>query len=198
MVSILFIFMMSAASSRAFQPKNRFSKKDDDLLRNLVKEFGPKNWKRVAELMPGRNPRQCRERWINYVNPTIRKKPWTPEEDELLREKFQEMGPKWRLIVKHFPHRSTNQIKNRFFTIQKYMAKVNEYPESETTESDSVETTEEFDDVQERRKVALLPEVQEKATGLSDAILNLDQFQWFNDDSAFIQNYEFFSNNFTF
>ena len=91
--------------------RNKFSEQDDALLRKLVAEYGTNNWGLLALKMPNRNARQLRERWNNYVRPNLSISPWTPEENSLLLEKFQEYGKKWHTIAQFFPNRSTNNIK---------------------------------------------------------------------------------------
>lgn len=41
-------------------------------------------WSEIAECVEGRVGKQCRERWFNHLDPTLRKCSWTPEEDEIL------------------------------------------------------------------------------------------------------------------
>ena len=38
----------------------------------------------IAEDLPGRNRKQCRERWHNQLDPSIKKDGWTEEEDAVL------------------------------------------------------------------------------------------------------------------
>ncbi|CAN0488195.1 unnamed protein product, partial [Laminaria digitata] len=35
-------------------------------------------------MLPGRLGKQCRERWFNHLDPTVKKSEWTPREDEVL------------------------------------------------------------------------------------------------------------------
>ncbi|KAH0788933.1 Myb-like DNA-binding domain containing protein [Histomonas meleagridis] len=70
--------------------------------------------------MGTRNPRQCRERWNNYVNPDLRKDPWTPEEDKILEEKYAEIGPKWNKLARFLSNRSDNSIRNRWMMISRH------------------------------------------------------------------------------
>ncbi|CAN0519771.1 unnamed protein product, partial [Scytosiphon promiscuus] len=41
-------------------------------------------WSVVAQLLPGRLGKQCRERWFNHLDPTVKKSEWTSREDEVL------------------------------------------------------------------------------------------------------------------
>lgn len=103
--------------------KNKFTPAEDQLLLEVVDRLGCKDWSEVASHLQGRNARQCRERWNNYVNPAIAKLPWTPAEDRLLEQKFREFGTKWHSIASFFPNRSKNSIKNHWMTHQKKMSR---------------------------------------------------------------------------
>ncbi|KAH0795990.1 Myb-like DNA-binding domain containing protein [Histomonas meleagridis] len=100
--------------------KSKFSLQEDAKLLSLVLEHGTKNWIQISQLMGTRNPRQCRERWNNYINPDLRKDPWTPEEDKILEEKYAEIGPKWNKLARFFENRSDNSIRNRWMMISRH------------------------------------------------------------------------------
>lgn len=94
--------------------RQMFTMDEDDKLCALVKEFGEKNWRTISKHMPNRTTRQCRERYRNYLSPTVKNGPWTPEEDLLLEQKYLEYGPKWATIAQFFRSRSDVNIKNRW------------------------------------------------------------------------------------
>ena len=52
-------------------PRAKFTKEEDEMLKNLVENFGDNNWQVISSKMPGRNSRQCRERWQNYLSPDV-------------------------------------------------------------------------------------------------------------------------------
>jgi len=81
----------------------------------LVSELG-QAWRGVCGRMPGRTPRQLRDRWTNYLRPEVRKGPWTPEEDSLLLEKVNEYRRSWSRMIHSFSGRSESDIKNRWYT----------------------------------------------------------------------------------
>lgn len=93
--------------------KFKFTKSEDSQLYNLVKLYGENDWRTIADQMPYRTPRQCRERWTNYVNPNLNKKPWSVSEDMCLIMKHHDFGNKWKIIQRFFPGRSKNDIKQR-------------------------------------------------------------------------------------
>lgn len=89
---------------------------EDNLLLKIMIEQQFTTWIAVAEQIPGRTARQCRDRWTNYLSPQNKNGPWTAEEDQLLIEKFRQHGPQWTLIAKFFNGRSENNVKNRWYT----------------------------------------------------------------------------------
>lgn len=98
--------------------KDKFRRDEDELLKKLVTKYG-NDWNLISNHMQGRNPRQCRERWKNYVNPELLNIPWTDEEDNLLSKKLAEIGTKWHVVAKFFPNRGINNVKNRWLTINR-------------------------------------------------------------------------------
>ncbi|EAY03723.1 Myb-like DNA-binding domain containing protein [Trichomonas vaginalis G3] len=108
--------------------KVKFTEEEDLKLQQLVMRYGAKDWIRISQLMITRNPRQCRERWNNYINPALRTDPWSPEEDMLLDQKYAEYGPKWNKISKFLKNRSDNNIRNRWMMIARHRAKHQKSP----------------------------------------------------------------------
>lgn len=94
--------------------RKKFSEKEDNLLKSIVKQYGAKNWKIISSLIPGRSAKQCRDRYSNYLAPFIDHSDWEEEEDQLLIEKYLMYGPKWTKITQFFPNRTANSIKNRY------------------------------------------------------------------------------------
>ncbi|CDW82128.1 myb-like dna-binding domain containing protein [Stylonychia lemnae] len=98
---------------------------EDLLLKQLVGERGQKQWQEIANEINkkmGNNKRQgkqCRERWINFLSPDIKREPWSPKEDLLLLEKQKQIGNQWAQIAKEIPGRTENQVKNRFNSMLK-------------------------------------------------------------------------------
>ena len=115
--------------------KCKFTEQEDFQLNQLVSRFG-KNWNLISKIMVTRNPRQCRERWNNYLNPELSTAPWTYEEDLLLAQIYAKTGPHWSKISKHFPSRSDNSIRNRWHILLKRMEKRMSSSGSSTSSSD--------------------------------------------------------------
>ncbi|OHT12175.1 hypothetical protein TRFO_18183 [Tritrichomonas foetus] len=99
--------------------KNKFTEAEDAKLAELVELHGDAEWKKISAEMGTRNPRQCRERWKNYIAPTVRKDDWTQEEDDLLMKKYRSIGPRWSQIRSHYKGRSVNDIRNRWLKLMR-------------------------------------------------------------------------------
>lgn len=87
---------------------------------NVLKTWG---WGRIAEKIPGRTAKQCRERWRCNLDPSIDKSPWTPEEDREILRYQKEMGNRWAAISTLLPGRTENAIKTRYRSIVRKLKK---------------------------------------------------------------------------
>jgi hypothetical protein len=97
-----------------------FTVEEDVRLLEVMVRIAVVNWNAVAQQVGGRSARQCRERWVNYLNPKIRNEPWTEDEDRLLVDKINECGHSWASIGKHFNGRSESDVKNRWYSHLRY------------------------------------------------------------------------------
>ncbi len=93
--------------------KGPWSKEEDLLLKKFVKESGTNDWFKATTIIEGRSTKQIRERWMNVLDPTLKKAKWTVEEEKILFELFLKFGSKWAKLRKFFQGRTENQLKNR-------------------------------------------------------------------------------------
>jgi hypothetical protein len=71
------------------------------------------------------NPKQCRERWRNHLDPRVNKNPWQPEEELVFIDKHKVYGNKWAEIGKFLNGRNDNAVKNYYYsTVRKVMRKI--------------------------------------------------------------------------
>lgn len=62
-----------------------------------------------------RTPKQCRERWLNHLDPNKSKQEWELKEDYILITHVRNKGKKWAEISKMLKNRrNEHSIKNRF------------------------------------------------------------------------------------
>ena len=95
--------------------RGTWTPEEDEKLREAVALHGQHNWVKVAQHTPGRTDVQCRERWVNILDPELNTGPWTPEEDQQLMAKVAEIGPgKWALVAAVLDRRTDNQCWRRW------------------------------------------------------------------------------------
>jgi hypothetical protein len=111
--------MLGRRKHRQQASKVKFDPAEDKLLFDAVRMFGCANWQRIANLIPARSARQCRERWTNYLNPDLFNGEWTADDDRMLLARYDEIGPKWVVIARFFPGRSKNSVRNRLLQLQR-------------------------------------------------------------------------------
>ncbi|KAM6568160.1 hypothetical protein CsatB_016145 [Cannabis sativa] len=76
--------------------------------------FGPRNWKKTALFVPGRTEVQCRERFVNSLDPSLNWDKWTAEEDAKLRAAIAEYGYCWAKVAAAVPRRTDNMCRRRW------------------------------------------------------------------------------------
>jgi len=129
--------------------KGSWKKEEDTRIINLVRQHG-KAWAKISKLFGTRNGKQIRDRFINVLDPEIKKGKFTCDEDEQLIALFKKHGPKWATISKYFPNRTADMIKNRFhssikrkvdLTFEEEFKPCNENIFSLNTEQNTTEST---------------------------------------------------------
>jgi hypothetical protein len=102
--------------------KAKWDPSEDEQLRFAVAMYGTVSWNKVATLVPTRNGKQCRERWVGQLAPTVTKYHWIHEEDIILIRGHAINGNSWSAIAAKLPGRSPLSVKNRWYWLMRHQA----------------------------------------------------------------------------
>ncbi|KAM8796617.1 snRNA-activating protein complex subunit 4 [Eudromia elegans] len=98
--------------------RKEWSKEEDRMLADLVQEMRVGchiPYKKIAYYMEGRDSAQLIYRWTKSVDPSLKKGPWTPEEDAMLLNAVKKYGARdWYKIRTEVPGRSDAQCRDRY------------------------------------------------------------------------------------
>ncbi len=72
---------------------------EDEILKVAVMKYGKNQWARISSLLTRKTPKQCKARWYEWLDPSIRKVEWSKEEDEKLLHLAKLMPTQWRTIA---------------------------------------------------------------------------------------------------
>lgn len=110
-----------------------WSKIEDEALLDLVLQMKhPLKWSVIATDLssqhlnpnaPERTGKQCRERYVNHLNPRLKTTDFTPIEDATIWRMTATLGSKWAIMSKIIPGRTDNNLKNRFHNLKRQLVR---------------------------------------------------------------------------
>ena len=105
-----------------------WTKEEDAILLNMVQNMRmPMKWSIVAQSMPDRTGKQCRERYVNHLNPRLKNSEWSPQEDATIFHLYNSVGSQWAKMSKMIPGRTDNGIKNRFHNLRRQLEREDDH-----------------------------------------------------------------------
>ncbi|KAG9129763.1 hypothetical protein Leryth_015461 [Lithospermum erythrorhizon] len=110
--------------------KGAWSEEEDSLLRKCVEKYGERKWHQIP-LTAGLNRcrKSCRLRWLNYLQPNIKRGNFSLEEVDLIVRLHKLLGNRWSLIAGRLPGRTANDVKNYWNTHQIRKCKSKQEPD---------------------------------------------------------------------
>ncbi|OQV14622.1 Cell division cycle 5-like protein [Hypsibius exemplaris] len=72
---------------------------EDEILKAAVMKYGKNQWSRIASLLHRKTSKQCKCRWYEWLDPSIKKTEWSREEEEKLLHLAKLMPTQWRTIA---------------------------------------------------------------------------------------------------
>src|ERR1700722_9917488 len=89
---------------------------EDEILKAAVMKYGFNQWARISSLLVRKSAKQCKARWLEWLDPNIKKTEWSREEEERLLHLAKVMPTQWRTIAPML-HRTATQCLEHYETL---------------------------------------------------------------------------------
>jgi pre-mRNA-splicing factor CDC5/CEF1 len=72
---------------------------EDEILKAAIMKYGLNNWSRVASLLNRKSAKQCKARWYEWLDPSVKKTEWSRDEEEKLMHLAKILPTQWQTIA---------------------------------------------------------------------------------------------------
>merc|ERR1712050_691255 len=84
---------------RIFIKGGVWSNTEDEILKAAVMKYGKNQWSRIESLLHRKSAKQCKARWFEWLDPSIKKTEWSRDEEERLLHLAKLLPTQWRTIA---------------------------------------------------------------------------------------------------
>nr|ABI73971.1 transcription factor MYBZ1 [Glycine max] len=114
------------------EKEEAWSSHEDEILLNYVQVRGEGNWRNLPKRAGlKRCGESCKQRWLNYLKPTIPRGNISLDEHELIIRLHKLLGNRWSIIAGRLPGRTEEEIKNYWNTYLRKEAEENQNNKNE-------------------------------------------------------------------
>jgi len=99
---------------RVFIKGGIWKNSEDEILKAAVMKYGKQQWARVASLLNRKSAKQCKARWNEWLDPSVRKVEWSREEDEKLLHLAKLFPAQWKSVGPLVGGRTAVQCQERY------------------------------------------------------------------------------------
>ncbi|KAH9951419.1 pre-mRNA splicing factor component-domain-containing protein [Amylocystis lapponica] len=99
---------------------------EDEVLKAAIAKYGKNQWARISSLLVRKTPKQCKARWYEWLDPSIKKTEWSKTEDETLLHLAKLMPTQWRTIAPMVGRTATQCLERYQKLLDEVEAKENE------------------------------------------------------------------------
>ncbi|KAI9571152.1 pre-mRNA splicing factor component-domain-containing protein [Boletus coccyginus] len=99
---------------------------EDEVLKAAIAKYGKNQWARISSLLVRKTPKQCKARWYEWLDPSIKKTEWSKTEDEKLLHLAKLMPTQWRTIAPKVGRTATQCLERYQKLLDEAEAKENE------------------------------------------------------------------------
>ncbi|KAJ3377768.1 CDC5 cell division cycle 5-like protein [Entophlyctis sp. JEL0112] len=150
---------------------------EDEILKAAVMKYGKNQWARISSLLTRKTPKQCKARWFEWLDPSIKKTEWAKEEDEKLLHLAKLMPTQWRTIAP-IVGRTPSQCLERYQWLLE---------EAETKEGEDMDAPT-ADDIRRLRPGEIDPEPESKPARPDPVDMDEDEKEMLSEARARLAN----------